>query len=104
MDVEYSTLVNSQYSWHLNLLNNLQFNQCVIVQDYTTIHEELNKKTRILNFAVTTAEMRENSVYKITHYYDFIGYLKQFWQYTQSVCNYFLTKYHFSQFSGGIYI
>jgi hypothetical protein len=104
IDSEHSILVNSQYSWYIHLLNNLQPNQCVIVQDYTTIHEELNKKTRILNFAVTTAETRENSVYKVTRYYDFIGHLKQSSQYTQSVWNYFLTKYHFSQFKGGIYI
>jgi hypothetical protein len=98
-------------AWYLHILNNLQLNQCVIImQDYTTIHEQLNKKTLILNFAVTTAEMmRENFVCKVTHYYDFIGwYLKQSSQYTQSVWNYFLshthTKYHLSRFNGGVFI
>jgi hypothetical protein len=44
IDSEHTILVNYQYSWYIHLLNNLQPNQCVIVQDYTTIHEELTRK------------------------------------------------------------
>jgi hypothetical protein len=41
---------------------------------------------------------------KVVHHYDFIGYLKQDFQHTQSVWEFFLKEYHLYRFTGGIYV
>jgi hypothetical protein len=90
--LEHTALVESQYVWYLHILETLQPNQCLIVQDYTTIHEDMNHKTRVLNLTAITVKPHGVDFMKVAHHYDFIGYLKQDSQHTQSVWEFFLKE------------
>jgi hypothetical protein len=51
---QHQELVQNLSTYFKQLLDSISSKQCLIVQDYTTIHEDSKNKNRVLNLTVYT--------------------------------------------------
>jgi hypothetical protein len=82
---QHQELVQNQSTYFKQLLDSLSSKQCLIVQDYTTIHEDSKNKIRVLNLTVYTKSTTHPIGQLNVRYLDFIGYIKANYQITHYV-------------------
>jgi hypothetical protein len=100
----HEEVVKNQSSYFKQMLSSLSETQCLIVQDYTTIHEDSQSKIRILNLTVYTKSHSGNDAELNVHYVDFIGYMKCNYQVTQYVWDFVIDKLYLHRYTGGVFI
>jgi hypothetical protein len=70
---KHRTLFPIQRKAFLQGFATLTSRKCLIVQDYSTIHEETSSKIRVLNLTMITVEGKENELQEKIEYFDLIG-------------------------------
>jgi hypothetical protein len=96
--------VKNQSSYFKQMLSSLSETQYLIIQDYTTIHEDSQSKIRILNLTVYTKSHSGIDAELNVHYVDFIGYMKCNYQVTQYVLDFVIDKLYRHRYTGGAFI
>jgi hypothetical protein len=101
---EHQTIVHNQSDYFKQLLDSLSSKQCLIVQDYTAVNEDSQSKIRILNLTIYTKPSTQPDSKFQVQYYDYIGYIKCNYKYTQYIWGLVLEKLHLYQYSEGVFI
>jgi phage FluMu protein Com len=101
---EHQTIVHNQSNYFKQLLGSLSSKQCLIVQDYTTVHEDSQSKIRILNLTIYTKPTSQPDSKPQVQYHDYIGYIKCNHKDTQYIWDLVVEKLHLYQYSEGVFI
>jgi hypothetical protein len=101
---QHQELVQNQSTYFKHLLDSLSSKQCLIVQDYTTIHEDSKNKIRVLNITIYTKSTTLPFSQLNVRYLDFIGHIKANYQITNYVWSLLVEKLYLPQYIEGIFI